>query len=201
MKKLIVLIFSMMLMGACYADNIYSHPLNESNEAAFKQVQVQLSKADNLSGEFSQIRKMRLLSSPLKSSGHFVLSKSKGLQWNQSQPFKSSLIVTNTKIEQRIEDTPPTIITQKQQPIVFSFTHIFLSVFNGNTAAITGYFDIYFSGDTKAWKLALKPINTLLQKAITSIEMTGGKYVQTVTINEVKQNQMTMRFSNVKELN
>ena len=190
-----------MFVSIGYANNIYSHPLDKSNEAAFKQVQIQLAKADNLSGNFTQIRNMRLLSAPLKSSGQFVLSKANGLQWNQSKPFKSSLIVTNTKIEQRIENTPPTIITQKEQPIVFSFTHIFLSVFNGDATAIKEYFNIYFIGDTKAWEIALKPTNSLLKKAITSIEMTGGKYIQTVTINEVKQNQMIMRFSNVKEMN
>lgn len=200
MKKILAILFTMMFVTIGYADNIYLHPLNESNSAAFQKVQVQLSKADNLSGNFNQVRKMRLLSSPLESSGTFVLSKKNGLQWNQTSPFKSSLIVTSTKIEQQIENTPPTVITQKQQPVVFSFTHIFLSVFNGDTAAITGYFDIYFSGDTKAWKIALKPTNTLLQKAIVGIEMTGGKYVQTVTINEVKQNQMIMKFTKVKEI-
>lgn len=200
MKKIFISGLIVLFINISYADNIYLHPLNKSNENDFQQVQVQLSKADNLSGDFSQIREMKLLTAPLKSSGKFILSKRNGLQWNQTKPFKSSLLVTNTKIEQQIENTPATIITQKEQPIVFSFTHIFLSVFNGDAIAIKEYFNIYFSGNTKAWRIVLKPTNSMLQKAIVSIEMTGGKYVQTVVINEVKQNQMILHFSNIQEI-
>ncbi len=198
LKKILILLLPLFFISASYADDVYSRPLNQSNQAAFNQVQSQLSKADNLSGDFKQIRKMRLLSQPLTSTGHFILSKKDGLKWYQTAPFNSSLIVTDTTINQTIENTPPTIITQKDQPIVFSFTHIFLSIFNGNTKAIKDYFNIYFTGNTSAWEIALKPTNPLLKKAIESIEMIGGKTINTITMNEAKQNQMIMQFSNVK---
>lgn len=197
MKKILIFLLSLFFIASSYA-SIYSHPLNESNQATFNQVQAQLSKADTLSGNFKQIRNMHLLSQPLTSTGHFILSKKEGLKWYQTTPFESMLIVTDNKIEQTITNTPTTIITKKEQPIVFSFTHIFLSIFNGDTKGIKDYFDIYFTGNTKQWKIALKPTSELLQKAIESIEMSGGKTINTITINEAKQNQMIMSFSNVK---
>ena len=108
-------------------------------ESQFKQVQIMLSKADNLSGDFKQIQKIKILSTPLISTGHFFLSKKKGLQWHQTAPFKSRLIVTTSKIEQQLENQPSNIITKEQQPIIFSFTNIFLSVFKGETATIQEY--------------------------------------------------------------
>ncbi len=198
MKKFILILLSSLWLSIGYAQNIYLHPLTSSNQSAFNKVQAQLSTSNRLSGEFKQIRKMKLLSTPLMSEGNFVLSKNNGLQWHQTKPFHSDLIVTPSKIEQKIENTPPTIITKKQQPIVFSFTNIFLSIFNGNAKAIKNYFKIYFIGNTYAWKIALKPLGSPLNKAILSIEMSGGKYVYSITINEVKQNQMILNFFNVK---
>lgn len=202
MKMFFVFILTFFCITSCYANgyaNIDSHPLTSANEPAFTLVEQQLSKAKTLSGDFTQIRKMKLLSAPLISKGHFVLSKSQGLQWVQTTPFQSTLIVTANKIEQRIENTPPTIMTREEQPIVFSFTSIFLSIFNGDSKSIQSYFKIYFSGNINKWDIELKPIDPLLQKAITSIEMSGGKYIHAITINETKQNLMTMRFSNIVE--
>ncbi len=199
MKKLLTLCLICFCLTSIATPNIYLHPLSTKNQAEFNKVQAMLSKADNLSGEFKQTRKMALLSAPLVSTGHFVLSKKHGLQWKQTTPFKSTLIVTATEIKQQIGDSPPNIITKAQQPIVFSFTNVFLSVFNGNAQAIKDYFKIYFIGNTSAWKIALKPIGSPLNKAIVSIEMSGGKYINFITVNEAKNNQMLIHLFNIKE--
>ena len=187
MKKFIILIFGLVCIANIYAVN-----------SELSKVQTSLSKHNQISGNFKQIRNMALLSSPLISTGNFVLSKKHGLKWYQTTPFKSTLIVTPTKIEQKIGDNPATIITKDQQPIVFSFTNIFLSVFKGNTKAMQDYFKIDFTGNIKAWKITLTPIASPLNKAIVSIEMSGGKYINSITINEAQNNQMIIKLFNIK---
>jgi len=184
-------------ISVCYAG---LQPISAVDQNVFSHVQIQLSRADALTGHFKQVRKMRLLSKPLISEGNFVLSKKNGLRWYQVSPFKSTLIVTSDKIEQKIGNAPAMVITKKEQPIVFSFTKIFLSLFNGNTKSVEGYFSIYFRGNTKAWEIVLKPIGSPLNKAIASIEMSGGLNINSITINEAKNNQMILYFSHVKEL-
>ena len=181
-------------------NNIFDHPVTAQNIPELEKVQKMLSVADNLKGDFTQTRHIALLSAPLISSGNFVISKTTGLTWDQLKPFASSLQVTDTKLIQKMGDNPPTIITKEQQPIVFSFTSIFLSIFKGDTAKVKQYFEIYFTGDTKHWEIALKPNSSPLNKAIASIELSGGKYIQTVTINEVKKNKMVITFSNIQPL-
>ena len=110
----------------------------------FTEVQKMLAQQDNLSGAFKQTRYIPLLSHPLVSYGHFTLSKKSGLHWIQKKPFSSTLTLTNNKITQTIADNPPTIITKAEQPIVFSFTNIFLSLFNGNMALVENYFKCDF---------------------------------------------------------
>jgi len=202
MKKAIFILCLIILPFTCYAAAVNSNglaALTETNKEQFQQIQDMLSKAHLLSGHFQQTQKIKLLSNPLLSSGHFVLSREKGLAWYQEKPFGSKLIVTTNKIEQQLENNPPLIITKEQQPIVFYFSNLFLSIFNGDTKNITDYFNIYFTGNTTNWTIVLKSSGPPLNKAITSIEMSGAKYINSITINQAQQNQTIIQFSNVKE--
>ncbi|WP_395946932.1 outer membrane lipoprotein carrier protein LolA [Caedibacter taeniospiralis] len=183
------------------SDDIFNHPLSAKNQLAFDKVQQEQAKIDHVYGQFIQIRHMKLLSKPLKSSGTFELSKKNGLKWLQEKPFQSTLIITSDKIEQSIEGNPAITITKKEQPIVFSFTTIFLSIFKGNAEALKQYFHIYFTQNNDSWHIALKPRGSPLDKAIQSIEMTGEKYASRILVNEAQGNQMSIEFSNVKEIN
>jgi len=200
MSKLPIIFITLLLSLGLYADgnNIFSHPLSSVNQKDFNVVQKMLASSSNLKGNFQQTRYIKLLSSPLTSSGTFSISQTAGLTWNQTQPFSSKLTVTDNKIEQQMQDAPPTIMTKEKQPIVFSFTKIFLSIFEGNTKALETYFNVYFNGNLENWQIALKPKNSPLDKAFTSIELQGKKYVSSVTINEVKGNKLVIKFTNVK---
>jgi outer membrane lipoprotein-sorting protein len=201
MKKIVlILVFITCCQVLFAADSIFNHPLNDSNKQAFNQVQKLLSENTNLEGQFKQVRHIKVLSSPLESNGDFSISQKSGLHWDQALPFESKLTVTDDKIVQVIQNSPPTIITKEKQPIVFSFTKIFLSVFKGNTPALESYFNIYFSGNTEHWEIALKPKGSPLDKAIASIELEGAKYVHTVTIKETRGNTLDIEFLNVKPI-
>ncbi|WP_116964276.1 outer membrane lipoprotein carrier protein LolA [Fastidiosibacter lacustris] len=195
------LIFIFFFNGSLAAskNSIFYHPLSAKNEVAFMKVQNAQAKIDNVYGDFTQTRYMKLLSKPLISSGVFHLSKTDGLQWLQQKPFKSILMITEDKIQQSIEGKQAMVITKKEQPIVFSFTHIFLSIFKGNTEALKQYFDIYFIECNNNWHLGLKPIDSPLNKAIDSIEIIGEKYVTRILVNEAQGNHMLIQFSNISD--
>lgn len=196
-KQWCVFLFALSWFGCSYAVSMNLQPITSANQESFLQVQTVLAKADNLSGEFKQTQKIALLSHPLISTGKFTLSKNEGLEWNQTTPFHSKFMVTPSKIEQQIENNPATIITKEQQPIVFSFTNIFLSVFNGDTKTINNYFALTFAGDVSKWRIALKPLGAPLNKAIDSIELAGSKYVNAIVIHDAKGNQIVMQLFNI----
>lgn len=198
MKKIIIILLSAIWLTCGYGQENDLLPAT-TNQNQLEQIQSLLSKTDDLSGDFKQTQKIQLLSEPLISTGHFSLSKSKGLEWQQKTPFKSDLIVTADQIKQQIENNPPTIITREQQPIIFSFTNIFLSVFNGDTKSINEYFNVYFNGTISNWEITLTPKSAPLDKAITSIKISGGKYINSLIINETKNNQIIIQLFNIKE--
>jgi hypothetical protein len=181
-----------------YADSIYNHPLENLNQADFQAVEQSLSQPNVVSGTFKQVRTVQGLSQPLVSSGTFRLSKQAGLLWQQTQPFLSTLTLTQSKIEQRMLDNPPTIITPKEQPIIFSFTHIFLSVFQGDIAQIQQHFSVYFIGTPKDWHIALIPKEAPLNKAIQHIEMQGANTISSILIADTQKNTTAIIFSKIQ---
>lgn len=194
-----VIIFIATVFSSC-ALALQPAPITSSNQLAFTAVQTQLSQADHLKGNFKQVRHIQLLSSPLVSSGQFELSKSQGLSWHQTQPFVSDLTVNQDKIEQTFANNPPTIITEKEQPVIFSFTKIFLAVFNGDLAQVSQNFTILFAGDTTAWTIVLTPKAAPLNKAIESITLTGGKTIATITIKDAQKDEIDIALLQVETL-
>jgi len=164
----------------------------------FQRVQQELAKTKQISGEFKQIHKIKILSSPLISSGSFSLTQKGGLIWKQKTPFVSLLKVTDSTMEQKLGNNPPTRFTKEKQPIIFSFTKVFLSIFKGNTQLLKRYFTINFTGSLKSWSIRLKPIGSPLNKAITSIHLYGDRQVNKVVIDEVRGNKLTIEFYNIK---
>ena len=201
-KIFTVLLGTLFLFNYCFAigadNSVFDYPLTSNNQSAFIKVQVAQAKVNHVYGAFTQTRYMKLLSKPLVSSGLFELSKKEGLKWLQQKPFQSTLIVTEDKIEQSIEGKPAIIITKKEQPIVFSFTQVFLSIFNGNTAALKQYFKIYFVQNNNTWHIGLKPLGSPLNKAIESVEITGSEYASRILVVEKQSNQMMIQFHHVK---
>lgn len=168
------------------------------NQNNFHAVQAELSKTTYLTGNFTQIRYIKLLSSPLKSAGVFVFSEKNGLIWKQMIPFQSTLTVTDSQLTQKIGNGPVTVFTKKQQPIIFLFTKIFLSAFKGNVAVLAPYFKIHFSGNTRHWVMFFVTRNSPMNKAIKSIELIGGKYVDKVVIDEATGDQQIITFNQMR---
>ena len=176
--------------------NLSSTYANEHNQ--FDKVQEQLSQQTNICGNFKQIRHIALLSKPLVSTGYFYLSKERGLAWMQQTPFKSTLTLTHDEMTQQIESNPPMVMTKEKQPLLFSFTNIFLSLFKGDLSTIQRYFSIRFSGSLKQWQIELKPKASPINKVIVSMVVSGSDKVNKIIVNQVKNNRMEITFSNIK---
>ena len=110
-------------------------------------------------------------------------------------------MLNTSVLTQTIENNPPMVLTKDKQPFVFSFSEIFLSIFKGDSNALNQSFTIGFHGDIKHWNMILKPKSFPLNKAIKSIELSGGKVIDLVIVNNVKHDQLIINFYDVKVTN
>ena len=165
----------------------------------FESVVAGLAEAGVVRGNFTQTRKIELLSRPLESSGNFILSDL-GLYWQQTQPFTSVLIADGERLVQRLEDGPATSVDVADNPMVLSFSRIFLSIFEGSEEELRSNFEIIFTSDGADWAMSLKPTTYPLSEAIEAINLQGREYIDGIAIINRSSDEMTISFSDVQTL-
>ena len=178
--------------------SITANAANIDKPSNFLTIQKQLSKTKNIQGKFTQERVIKVLTNPLISSGHFSLSKTKGLKWIQEKPFSSTLTLNSSVLTQTIANNPPMILTKAKQPFVFSFSKIFLSIFNGDQNTLKQSFNIKLNGNIENWNMILTPKSSPLDKAIKFVNLKGGKTIDQVIVKNVKNDQLIIKFYDIK---
>ncbi|MEZ9300471.1 outer membrane lipoprotein carrier protein LolA [Vibrio splendidus] len=184
---------------------------NESTApvGSISDLQTVLSANNIVRGEFTQTRNMEMFAQPLTSQGTFLLDKSNGLLWKQATPFPVSLVLTDNKLSQRFADQPAKIITDKENPMAFYFSHIFLSVFHGDTQKLQEQFSLSFepaieqssnasansSSDDTRWILTLMPKSAPMNAVFEAITLQGKNDIERIELREIRGDSTVIEFS------
>ncbi|WP_192890135.1 LolA family protein [Vibrio bathopelagicus] len=181
-----------------------------ANESAvtvgsISELQTVLSANSIVRGEFTQTRNMEMFAQPLTSQGTFLLDKSSGLLWTQTTPFPVSLVLTDNKLSQRFADQPAKIITDKENPMAFYFSHIFLSVFHGDTQTLQEQFSLSFepanepssggSAENTLWTLTLTPKSSPMNAVFEAITLQGHNDIERIELKEIRGDSTVIEFS------
>lgn len=170
-----------------------------SQAKSLQEIQRLLASQSVVRGNFEQLRTMEMFSQPLASSGHFILHKKSGLLWQQTSPFSVNLILTNEKLSQQIGNQPAQIMTENENPMAFYFSHIFLSLFDGNTERLNQQFTSEFSEGQNTWTIELSPHQAPLNNVFSRITISGEQYVDQIELTEVRGDKTTIIFSQQTE--
>ncbi|CAM2926518.1 LolA family protein [Vibrio rarus] len=159
-------------------------------------LQAQLSQHSIVRGDFTQLRTIQMFAKPLSSKGQFVLSKEHGLLWQQNSPFKVNLVLTKDKLRQTFSGQAAQVITAQENPMAFYFSHVFLSVFHGDTQALQQQFAIAFATKEKQWTLTLTPKKAPLNAVFQAIVLVGSQDINSLTLQEIRGDKTEILFSN-----
>ncbi|AQP35820.1 LolA family protein [Vibrio anguillarum] len=159
-------------------------------------LQAQLAKHQIVRGEFTQLRHIEMFAQPLSSAGKFLLDKQNGLLWQQNSPFPVNLVLTQDKLRQTFANQPPQVITEKENPMAFYFSHLFLSVFHGDTQQLNEQFTMTLHSEDGQWQLNLTPRNAPLSSVFTSITLTGRDDIDGLILQEVRGDKTEIQFTN-----
>ena len=196
---------NIVLLGltAIMTSGLVSAKENTAAVGSISELQTVLSQNSIVRGEFTQTRNMEMFAQPLTSQGTFLLDKSNGLLWTQTTPFPVNLVLTDNKLSQRFADQPAKIITDKENPMAFYFSHIFLSVFHGDTQKLQDQFSLTFqpttaqSSDqnTAFWKLTLKPKSAPMNAVFEAITLQGNSDIERIELKEIRGDSTVIEFS------
>ncbi|PSW22875.1 outer membrane lipoprotein carrier protein LolA [Photobacterium swingsii] len=158
-------------------------------------LQQQLAEHSLVRGNFTQTRTMEMFSQPLVSQGQFLLTQQQGLLWQQTAPFPVKLTLTADKLSQQFGDQPAQVMSASDNPMVFYFSHVFLSLFKGDTSQLMEQFDLTLSEQDNEWQLVLVPTSAPLNAVFRNITIRGDQHINQLRLNEVRGDNTQIDFS------
>lgn len=164
-----------------------------ANEVA-KQVTARLTPFRTLHASFTEEKKVEGLTKPLKSTGHLAYERARGLLWLVEKPLASETVMTPTRLVQKVKGRVTFNLNLAEQPSMQVISRLFLASLTGDWASLDADFVMTGEVETGGWKLHLKPKGGLFAKIAKTIELSGGKAINHVVLNELSGDTTTTTF-------
>lgn len=162
-------------------------------------LQQRFSQKTILRAQFEQLRTISGMSQPLKSNGNLLISPDDGLVWNQSAPFTMTMLMNDVKMEQRIGNQAPQVVTAQSHPQLFQFNSLLTALFHADRQALEQNFALSFSDlGAGRWRLILQPTTMPLNKLFRQITLNGAEFLNEIQIEDMQGDGTHIRFSNQK---
>jgi hypothetical protein len=166
--------------------------------AELEKIHALLAKPKILCGRFDQTKQLAGLKKPLRSSGRFCVVKDKGVLWRNVQPFASTIRLTRDEIVQMQGDRVTSRLSTKEEPTVRVMNSVLFSMLAGDLSQLEKLFTVDASVDKDHWKATLKPREPALAKALDTIAIDGGAFVNSIAIDENNGDQTRIAFSGIQ---
>lgn len=190
-------IYSLVLLTCAGLFSVQTSQAATSENDKLAQLQQQLASHQVVRGDFTQTRHMQMFDAPLTSQGQFLLSSQYGLWWQQTTPFPTSLVLTQDTLSQQVGSEPAQVLKVSDNPMVFYFSHVFLSLFQGDTQTLQQQFELKLSSNqSNQWVLSLTPKSTPLNKVFSQINIEANDYINRIELIEIRGDRTDIEFSN-----
>lgn len=157
----------------------------------------QLAKQNMVRANFTQQKKLANSSRSFNSSGQIVFAKQTGVLWQIKNPVQADLIMTQMAVVQKTANTQSKIRLDQNQ--YAGIAHVFLQLMSGNETALKQNFEILNVSQTgQNWQISLKPKSAMMQKLFVKVDVSGGQFVQKMTVYEKNNGSTTIQFSSQK---
>ena len=170
----------------------------DNGSALISKIQTMLAKPAVLCGHFEQSKQLNGMKRPLMSSGRFCVVSGKGVLWRNLQPFPTTLRLTKDEIVNYQGDRVAMRLDAKQEPTVRMINSVLFALLAGDLGQLETLFDVEGSASSGSWQVALKARQPALAKAIGSISLDGGLYVNHLHMTEASGDQTAIVFSAIQ---
>lgn len=144
--------------------------------------------------DFSQVRTLPALSRPLKQSGSLVMAKGRGVLWQVRKPLTLTYVIGAKGLMVVDAEGRKERRAAQELPVVGQMGRIFQALAQGDWHTLEAWFAIAGTGTPSRWEVKLTPI---AQAAgfIRSVRITGGRFVETLQIDQPGGERMELRFT------
>jgi hypothetical protein len=155
-----------------------------------------LASGEVLRGRFTQQRFLQGFTSPLTSTGSFVLAPGRGVLWRAEAPFAMITAMGPGGIVQRIVGGATTHYPASRLPAIVRLYEVFGAALSGDWQKLAAVFDVRREGTDTAWTVTLTPRGTGNDNLpLRNVVVRGGRYVDSVEVTRTNGDWDRIEFS------
>lgn len=159
------------------------------------ELQQQLQGAGAVHGDFEQLRYLRALPTPLKSSGRFDVTPGESLLWHVQKPFEQRVRVDAEGVKHW--DGKRWQADKKSGSAGRTQMRFFMDLVSGRFESLQQHFSLKLTGKPEDWALKLTPASALMKQIFSGIDIQGDAFVRTVVLHEAQGDRVELRFQNL----
>lgn len=178
--------------------DIWNFPLKQESVKAIDNAFSPMTASPIIRGNFKQTKNIPQLNKDFVSNGTFVIANGNGILWNTEKPFASKLSISDTRMIQENANGARSEIKVDENIVFAQISGTIQAVFSGNTTKLQEEFKVFFKKQGKQWFIGLIPKEAAIQKAITSIELSGSDWLTTVRLVDGSKSSLLYELSNPK---
>ena len=182
MKKFLLFLILCLPLSGLWADQL-------------EEVYSRISSHPVTKGELTQEQYIKVANRSLVSKGTFVMAADKGIIFDITDPFPSSMVVTEEKMVQTLPGNVVSVLDGSENAMFKNIARIIHSVFANDVQVLKDNFQVSVTGGPKD-VVTLVPKDPLLSMLFLKITLTVGDSVDSVSLVEAGGNWVNYTFTN-----
>lgn len=171
---------------------LMSWPINSANACSIDAIN-NFMLPQNSSASFEQIKQLKALSRPLKSSGKLWLSSKQQLVWQMQKPIKSTLVLDGAEVTQF--DKSDQKLQTPNNAIIGKISQVFLNLIKGDFNQLETNFEANLECQGEHWKLSLYPKEKTFENLFSHLSIEGETYLSQIVIEEKRGDLTILQLS------
>lgn len=165
----------------------------QSNESwGLEQLMAELGHVDRAEAQFIEHKYMKVLKTPLESSGTLTYEAPDRMIKRTLKPKPETMTVEAERLTLERQGRTRTLRLQ-DYPVLWAFIESIRSTLKGDLGALKRFYDVELKGDPQRWVLSMRPKEAKMIRVIDSIEIAGTQgRIKTVKVQEAQGDRSVM---------
>ena len=151
----------------------------QSYALTIDEIKVNVDKNSDAKATFSQKKHLSAANRILESQGYIIMTQNE-LFYVQKEPFEQSMIISNDRILEIIDDDISEI-TRENNEEIFEISSLLMKIFSFS-GKYKDYFSTNVEGDLNSWKITLIPTDKTMKNIFSKIQLEGDKELKKIEI-------------------
>lgn len=189
------------LATAALAFLFFSRAVTAATPDLLSQIVVQLSESNVVRGSFVQEKRITQLSRAILSRGQMTVARNDGLIWRIESPLQMSIAFSGDLVIEIDSTGRRRVQDNRDNRVQAEVSRVFKSLLAADLDVLEQYFNLEASGDLQHWDIDLTPRSTELGKFIKTLELSGGRHIETIRVEEASGDTTLIRLLDVATAN